>query len=185
MSDHENVLRDLLLECGVEGVTLWHIRCLASYLAAGGVSRQPRSEARQRLAADLTCSHDDEMRVLADWDDARWTAERSRGGVVWAGGFDDDSATRWRLWRTTLNRHLLQRGVRSRGRDGFRDGRWGEWETVEAIDGPTSEAIRIASALVTQNSPRSPPPAAPDVVPHASTHKPKRGATPSRSRGTR
>ena len=145
VSNHEAVLRDLLLECGIEGVTLWHIRCLAAYLAAGGTFRQPRGEARQRLAADLTCSHDDEMRVLADWDDARWTAERSRGGVVWAGGFGDDSATRWRLWRTGLSRHLLQRGVRSRGRDGFRDGRWGDWETVDAIDAPTSEAIQIAS----------------------------------------
>lgn len=150
MTDNEAVLRDLLLECGIEGVTLWHIRCLAAYLAAGGTSRQPRGEARQRLAADLTCNHDDEMRALADWDNARWTAERSRGGVVWAGGVGDDSATRWRLWRTGPSRHLLQRGVRSRGRDGFRDGRWGEWETVDAIDAPTSEAIRIASARASE-----------------------------------
>jgi hypothetical protein len=32
VTDHETVLRDLLLELGVEGVTLWHIRCLAAYL---------------------------------------------------------------------------------------------------------------------------------------------------------
>lgn len=31
MTDHEAVLRDLLLECGIEGVTLWHIRALAAY----------------------------------------------------------------------------------------------------------------------------------------------------------
>lgn len=35
MTNHEAVLRDLLLECGVEGVTLWHIRCLAAALGSG------------------------------------------------------------------------------------------------------------------------------------------------------
>lgn len=144
MTTHEAILNDLLLELGVEGVTLWHIRCLASYLAAAGVSRQPRSEARTRLMGDLTCMTQDESRALADYDDARWTAERSRGGVVWAGGFTDESAERWRLWRMTRTHHLLQRGRRRRGRDGFRDGRWEEWETVDAIEGATPAAIRLA-----------------------------------------
>lgn len=58
---------------------------------------------------------------------------------------------------------------------------------VDAWAGSTPEVgdqLR-ARRVRRQNSPRSPPPAAPDVVPHASTQSEYRGGRLRRSSGTR
>ena len=48
MTPSEDVLRDLLLEHGIDGVTLWHIKALAAYL-----QEAPSSAAWLQLRDDL------------------------------------------------------------------------------------------------------------------------------------
>jgi len=48
----EDVLRDLLLEHGIEGVTLWHIKALAAYVAIDNPRTWP-SVRLERLGSDL------------------------------------------------------------------------------------------------------------------------------------
>lgn len=52
MTLSEDVLRDLLLEHGIEGVTLWHIRAVAAYVSIETPTTW-RSARLNRLGSDL------------------------------------------------------------------------------------------------------------------------------------
>lgn len=145
-----SVLRDALLETGEEGavyLTEFRLRALCSYLAAGGdgradAIRSPVPEMRSRLHGDMTSPTLDAVRTLAAWDDARWVAERSRGGTVWLSAHD--GPVRYRLRRLGLDAHVLEGAKRRRTRDGANDGRWGDWRGIERLNMPTPQAIARA-----------------------------------------
>jgi hypothetical protein len=97
MYPNEDVLRDLLLEHGIEGVTLWHIRCLAAYVEIE-TPQTWRSARLERLGSDLR--GEDAVRFEAEAHDKtlshclssdcigpEWHsgAHRDRLGMMWHG----------------------------------------------------------------------------------------------------
>lgn len=85
MSAAEQVALDALHECGIEGVTLWQIRCLSVFRACVmhlGVAKfteydTPRVHAETRYRSDVCAGSLGELHRLAQWDDAEWMARRS------------------------------------------------------------------------------------------------------------
>ena len=71
--NEEQVALDALSAIGIDGVSVFHMRCLASFFASP--SRSARDD---RLAFDLGCVSLDEVHIEAEWENARWMAQAAR-----------------------------------------------------------------------------------------------------------
>lgn len=83
-TDSEQVALDAIKAIGIDGVSVFHMRCVASFLDGMNDRRWPstRNVLMERLEFDLRCSSVDSVRCVAEWEESRRVAERSRRTVL-------------------------------------------------------------------------------------------------------
>lgn len=73
----EQVALDALSAIGIDGVSIFHMRCLAAFFASAKDPKR-RDDRLDRLAFDLGCVSVDEVHIEAEWENARWMALAAR-----------------------------------------------------------------------------------------------------------
>lgn len=76
MSTEEQVALDALSAIGIDGVSIFHMRCIAAFFASAKDTKR-RDDRLDRLTFDLGCVSVDEVHIEAEWENARWMAQRS------------------------------------------------------------------------------------------------------------